>query len=167
PLEAQGKFLRVLEGAEVVRLGTANPIRVDVRVVAASSIDLAQRIREGRFRLDLFHRLRVVEIVLPPLRHPGADVLLLARAFLDQECTGAGRGPLVLSEAAAELLQAYGWPGNVRELQNLCTRWALTVRGPEILTEHLPGHLREGAPAVAARGEAARRPPKSRGGISR
>jgi sigma-54 dependent transcriptional regulator, acetoin dehydrogenase operon transcriptional activator AcoR len=153
PLEVQGKFLRVLEGAEVVRLSSTIPVRVDVRVVAASSIDLTQRVREGHFRLDLFHRLGVVEIVLPPLRERGGDVLLLARAFLDREGTGAGRAPLVLSPPVAEHLVAYDWPGNVRELQNLCTRWGLTVHGPEITPDHLPRHIRAGVPMAPGRGE--------------
>jgi sigma-54 dependent transcriptional regulator, acetoin dehydrogenase operon transcriptional activator AcoR len=153
PMEVQGKFLRVLEGAEVVRLGSANPVRIDVRVVAASSIDLAQRVREGHFRLDLFHRLGVVEIVLPPLRDRSGDVLLLARAFLDREGRESGKAPLVLSPPVAEYLAAYDWPGNVRELQNLCTRWGLTVPGPEVTPDRLPRHIREGALAVPGRGE--------------
>jgi transcriptional regulator of acetoin/glycerol metabolism len=150
PLASQGKFLRVLEGAEVVRLGSAVPIRVDVRVVAASSVDLGQRVREGRFRLDLFHRLGVFEIVLPPLRERGDDVIRLAEAFLARECGGAERPTLRLSPAAADRLRLYDWPGNVRELENLCTRWSLTVRGQEVLPEHLPAHVRERALAAAA-----------------
>jgi sigma-54 dependent transcriptional regulator, acetoin dehydrogenase operon transcriptional activator AcoR len=144
PVELQGKFLRALEDGEVVRLGSARAVRVDARVVAASSVELAQRVREGRFRLDLYHRLGVVEIVLPPLRARGADVLLLARAFLERECTEAGRSPLAITPGVAECLLRYEWPGNVRELQNLCTRWALTVRGSEIEPEHVPRHLRAG-----------------------
>jgi transcriptional regulator of acetoin/glycerol metabolism len=150
PLESQGKFLRVLEGAEVLRLGSTAPIRVDVRVVAASSVDLGQRVREGRFRLDLFHRLAVFEIVLPPLRSRGDDVFRLAEAFLARECAGAGRPALALSPALVEALRGYEWPGNVRELQNLCTRWALTVRGGEVLPEHLPPHVRERVPGAGA-----------------
>jgi transcriptional regulator of acetoin/glycerol metabolism len=149
PLELQGKFLRVLEDGEVARLGSARPVRVDVRVVAASSVDLAQRVREGRFRLDLFHRLGVVEIVLPPLRDRGADVLRLAAAFLERECAGTGRAAPVLSAAAADCLIRYDWPGNIRELQNVCTRLVLTVPASEIQREHLPRHLREPAPSAA------------------
>jgi DNA-binding NtrC family response regulator len=152
-MEVQGKFLRVLEGAEVVRLGSASPVRLDVRVVAASSIDLAQRVREGQFRLDLFHRLGVVEIVLPPLRDRAGDVLLLAGTFLDREGHESGKAPLVLSPLVAEYLAAYDWPGNVRELQNLCTRWGLTVPGPEVTLDHLPPHIREGALAAPRWGE--------------
>jgi transcriptional regulator of acetoin/glycerol metabolism len=154
PLELQAKFLRVLEDGEVVRLGSARPVHVDVRVVAASSVDLAQRVREGRFRLDLFHRLGVVEIVLPPLRDRGDDVLRLATAFLAQECAGAGRAPLRISAAAAECLVRYDWPGNVRELQNLCTRLVLTVPASEFQREHLPRHIRQPASTTSGVAEA-------------
>jgi DNA-binding NtrC family response regulator len=112
-------------------------------------------VREGRFRLDLFHRLGVVEIVLPPLRDRGADVLRLAAAFLVQECAGAGRATPAISAAAAECLTRYDWPGNVRELQNLCTRLVLTVPASEIQREHLPRHIREPAPASGADGPGA------------
>jgi transcriptional regulator with PAS, ATPase and Fis domain len=149
PLELQAKFLRILEDGEVMRLGDARPVRVDVRVVAASSVELGQRVREGRFRLDLFHRLGVVEIVLPPLRERGPDVLLLARAFLEQECAGAGRPRLGLSAAAADCLTRYDWPGNVRELQNLCSRLVLTVSAPEIQRDHLPTHIRDRVAAAS------------------
>ena len=154
PLELQAKFLRILEDGEVVRLGSARPVHVDVRVVAASSVDLGQRVREGRFRLDLFHRLGVVEIVLPPLRDRGDDVLRLATAFLEQECAGAGRAPLGISATAAECLVRYDWPGNVRELQNLCTRLVLTVPAPEFRREHLPRHIREAASTGSGAAEA-------------
>lgn len=146
PMELQVKFLRVLEGGEVVRLGSATPVPVDVRVVAACSEDLRQRVRHGTFRLDLFYRLSVIEIVLPPLRERGDDVLRLASAFIERECVGLGKGVLAISQGAAERLRAYPWPGNIRELRNLCTQWALTLVGGEILVEHLPQHIREPEP---------------------
>ena len=159
PFELQGKFLRVLEGGEVVRLGSAAPVRVDVRVVAASNVDLRKRVDEGSFRLDLFHRLAVVEIVLPPLRERREDVRLLAETFLGQEASEAERSPLSLRPEVAAILEAYHWPGNVRELRNLCARWAVTVQGPEVRLEDVPRHVRE---ASVARASA---PPADRGGL--
>jgi transcriptional regulator with PAS, ATPase and Fis domain len=153
PLELQGKFLRVLDGGEIVRLGTAAPVAVDVRVVAASSVDLRRRVEEGTFRLDLFHRLGVVEIFLPPLRERREDILVLAETFLKQEASEAGRRPLALVPEVAARLEAYAWPGNVRELRNLCARWMVTVEGREVRPEDLPRHVRE---AVEGRPPAAR-----------
>ena len=130
PLELQAKFLRVLEDGEVVRLGSARPVHVDVRVVAASSVDLGQRVREGRFRLDLFHRLGVVEIVLPPLRDRGDDMLRLATAFLDQECAGAGRAPLGISTAAAECLVRTTGRGTSGSCRTSARAWCSPCRRP-------------------------------------
>lgn len=152
PRELQGKFLRVLEGGEVVRIGSVNPVPVDVRIVAACNVDLRRRVEEGAFRLDLFYRLSVIEIILPPLRERPADVLLLAAAFLKQECAAAGRAPLAVSSAVAEDLKRYGWPGNARELRNLCTWWAMTVTGPEIRPEHLPRQIGDASRPGAAGG---------------
>ena len=103
------------------------------------------RVEQGLFRLDLFHRLSVVEIVMPPLRERQGDIPLLTTVFLDRECAGLGREPLALSREAADLLAAFDWPGNIRELQNLCARWAITVAGREIRSEDLPAHIRGGA----------------------
>jgi transcriptional regulator of acetoin/glycerol metabolism len=149
PLEAQAKLLRVLETSEVVRLGSAKRIALDVAIMAASGPDLRKRVEEGVFRLDLFHRLSVVEIVMPPLRQRQGDVLLLASVFLARECADLGREPLGLSREAAQRLAAYHWPGNVRELQNLCARWAMIVSGSEILADHVPAHVHGGAAASA------------------
>jgi transcriptional regulator with PAS, ATPase and Fis domain len=145
PMEVQVKLLRVIETSEVVRLGCTNPIGLNVAIMAASGPDARRRVEEGLFRLDLFHRLSVVEIVMPPLRERRGDVSLLAAAFLDRECAESGREPLVLSREAADHLAAYGWPGNVRELQNLCARWAITVAGGEVRSEDVPAHVRGGA----------------------
>jgi sigma-54 dependent transcriptional regulator, acetoin dehydrogenase operon transcriptional activator AcoR len=143
PLELQSKFLRILDGGEVVRLGTATPVAIDVRVVTASNVDLRGRVEEGTFRLDLFHRLGVVEIFLPPLRERREDILVLAEAFLKQEASEAGRRPLTLAPEVAAWLEAYQWPGNVRELRNLCARWVVTVEGREVRPEDVPRHVRE------------------------
>ena len=146
PMELQPKFLRALEGGEVVRLGSATPVSVDVRIVAACSVDLRRSVQEGTFRLDLYHRLSVIEIFLPPLRERGDDILLLAAAFIEQACAEVGKEALAVSPEVADCLRAYSWPGNIRELRNVCTRWALTVEGAEILLQHVAGHIREAVP---------------------
>ena len=145
PLDLQAKFLRVLENGELMRLGSTSPVYVDVRLIAAGSPELPHKVERGEFRLDLYHRLSVIEINLPPLRARGKDVLKLAAAFLNEASLEAGRGVPQISEAAARCLMAYRWPGNIRELRNLCARWVLTVEGTEILPEHLPPYVRAAA----------------------
>lgn len=148
PMELQGKFLRVFEAGEVVRLGSATPVPIDVRIVAAGNVDLRQRVQAGIFRLDLFHRLSVIEIFLPPLRERGDDILILAAAFLERECAEAGKSPLAISPEVADRLRVYSWPGNIRELRNLCAHWTLTVEGPTIHLEHVARYIREPIPDV-------------------
>lgn len=143
PLEVQAKLLRVIETSEIVRLGSASATRLDIAIMAASGPDLRQRVDEGAFRLDLFHRLSVVEIVMPPLRNRPQDIPLLAASFLQKECDELGRKPLALSKAVTERLVHYSWPGNVRELQNLCARWAITVGSDVVGFEDVPGHVAE------------------------
>ena len=142
PMEAQAKLLRVIETSAVVRLGSTKPIGLDVAIMAASGPDARRRVEEGILRLDLFHRLSVVEIVMPPLRERRGDILLLTTVFLDRECAELRREPLALSSEAADLLAAFDWPGNIRELQNLCARWAITVVGREICSVDIPAHIR-------------------------
>ncbi len=155
PLELQTKFLRVLEDGVVERLGGAGGVSVDGRVIAACNVDLRCRVEEGTFRLDLFHRLGVVEIFLPALRERPEDVLLLTTAFLEEECAAAGREPLAIAPEVADYLRAYRWPGNVRELRNVCARWALTIEGPEVCADDVPRHLRESASCPPADAETA------------
>ncbi|MFH0343239.1 MAG: sigma-54-dependent Fis family transcriptional regulator [Chromatiales bacterium] len=145
PLDFQAKFLRVLEEGELMRLGSTNPVYVDVRLIAAASPELPRRVEKGEFRLDLYHRLSVIEITLPPLRARGEDVLRLAAAFLNAASLEARREVPRLSPTTARCLMAYLWPGNIRELRNLCARWVLTVEGSEILPEHLPPYIRSAA----------------------
>ncbi len=123
--EAQAKLLRVLASGEVERVGGARPIRVDVRVICATNRDLTEEIREGAFREDLYHRVAVIPIVVPPLRERGRDVLLLATRFLQQFSAGYRESPPVLEPEAQSRLLAYTWPGNVRELRNLAERIAI------------------------------------------
>ncbi len=115
PLEAQGKLLRLLQEGEVRRIGENLPRRIDVRVVAATHRDLERMVQTGEFRRDLYYRLRVGRVRLPPLRERGEDVLLLARAFLAE----LGQPPPRLTRAARRRLLEYSWPGNVRELKNV------------------------------------------------
>ena len=115
PLDAQGKLLRLLQEGEVRRLGESLPRKIDVRVVAATHRDLAAMAEKGEFRMDLYYRLRVGRVELPPLRDRGEDVLLLAKAFLG----ALGRPEPRLSQAAKRRILDYHWPGNVRELKNV------------------------------------------------
>ena len=119
PMDLQTKLLRVLQEREVQRLGSSEIIKVDIRVVAATNCDLARRIEEGRFREDLFYRLNVVPIEMPPLRRRCEDVPLLATHFVDRVCRTEGIPPKVLMRETLERLCDYAWPGNVRQLENM------------------------------------------------
>jgi transcriptional regulator with PAS, ATPase and Fis domain len=137
PLTAQAKLLRVLQEREFVRLGGTRALKVNVRVIAATNQALRRAVAQGRFRKDLYYRINVFEISIPPLRERGPDVLLLARHFL-AEFAGTNGGPAVeLTTHAQDALLAYHWPGNVRELRNVLERAAIVCEGPVIDTEHL------------------------------
>ncbi|MGE5276277.1 MAG: sigma 54-interacting transcriptional regulator [Acidobacteriota bacterium] len=139
----QAKLLRALQDREIRRLGENRSRRVDVRVVSATSRDLARDVEAGRFREDLYYRLNVAVIALPPLRDRGRDVLLLARHFLEAFGRGGGARPPRLSPEAALALSAHGWPGNVRELQNAMAQGAaLADPGGVVGLEHLPEAVR-------------------------
>ena len=128
-LEAQAKLLRAVETGEVERLGGTRSSSVDVRFIAATHRDLPAAIESGTFRQDLYFRLNVLPIHVPPLREHAADVVPLARYFLEACCRAEERTPPALSESAAALLTEYAWPGNVRELRNLMERAAVLVAG--------------------------------------
>jgi transcriptional regulator with GAF, ATPase, and Fis domain len=147
PLELQAKLLRVLETKEVERLGGSVPVPVDVRILAATHQDLARAVKEGRFRQDLFFRLNVLPLHVPPLRERPEDLLPLARAFA-AELAGP-HVPLELAPGAEAALRAYAWPGNVRELRNLIERLnLLRGDGPLVLgPEAVAGPLAPAAPA--------------------
>ena len=130
-------FLRVLEGHPFERVGGQSPIKVDVRVVAATNRDLQSMVAEGKFRQDLFYRLHVVEILVPPLRQRGADILLLAEHFLAQFNAQMGRRIERISDAARTKLLDYRWPGNIRELRNVIERAVVLNSGDSIEAEHL------------------------------
>ncbi len=146
PASMQAKVLRVLQEGELERVGGAQTLKVDVRVVAATNTDLAAEVKAGRFREDLFYRLAVVPIHVPPLRERREDVPELAARFLAEACERNGRRPMRLSRDALAGLQAHDWPGNVRELRNLVERLAILSDGPEISADDvaavLPGARR-------------------------
>jgi two-component system nitrogen regulation response regulator GlnG len=155
PLPLQAKLLRVLENREIVRLGSNEPIRIDVRVLGATHCDLAARVREGKFREDLFYRLVGLTIQLPPLRERKDDIELLARTFLARMFAGSSNRP-VLHPLALERLRNHSWPGNVRQLQKVLCRAAGVYRGGEILPEDIdfgelnrPGEASPGQPSAA------------------
>ncbi len=131
-LAGQAKLLRVLEDKVVVKVGGSTPIQTDVRVIAATNQDLIKLVREKRFREDLYFRLNVVTLNLPPLRERGNDVAILANYYLEQFGHQIGRPPPVLSEAARSRLLIHNWPGNVRELRNLMERVAYLTVGETI-----------------------------------
>jgi DNA-binding NtrC family response regulator/tetratricopeptide (TPR) repeat protein len=132
PLTLQGKLLTVLEDRAVRRLGSTAAERVDVAVVAATSIDLRRAVSDGRFREDLYHRLAVLALEMPPLRTRGPDILILAEHFLARACADYGLSPRALTPGARAALVAHPWPGNVRELANAMERVALFLDGDEI-----------------------------------
>jgi transcriptional regulator with GAF, ATPase, and Fis domain len=125
PLSMQAKLLRVLEEGEVERIGGDKPIAVDVRVVVATHRDLESRVREEKFRQDLFHRVYVFPLVLPPLRERRDDILTLVEHFAAQVSAQNGWKPVPFAAEAMEALQSYSWPGNVRELRNVVERLML------------------------------------------
>jgi sigma-54 dependent transcriptional regulator, acetoin dehydrogenase operon transcriptional activator AcoR len=155
PPQAQAALLRVLQEREVVRLGGSSPRRIDTRVIAASNASLADAVRTGRFRADLYYRLNVLPIAIPPLRERREDVPLLARAFLREAEAEVGRSGLSFSDEAIASLEAHPWPGNIRELRNIVLRCAATAATSVIGPADLPPEVR--ATHVAPRGPAAGR----------
>jgi two-component system nitrogen regulation response regulator GlnG len=141
PLELQAKLLRVLQEREIDRVGGTRPLPVDVRIVAATNADLARSVEEGRFRRDLYYRLAVVPIRLPPLREREGDVVLLARHFVAKYGEQLKGRPLALAKDAEPILLSHAWPGNVRELQNVVQRALLKLAGPRITSKDLIGLL--------------------------
>jgi two-component system, NtrC family, nitrogen regulation response regulator GlnG len=137
----QTRLLRVLAEGEFFRVGGQVPIHVDVRVIAATHQQLAKRVEEGRFREDLYHRLNVMRIEVPPLRQRREDIVELARFYLDLAANELGVATKSLSEGAATHFLTYDWPGNVRELVNLCRRLTVTAAGREIVVQDLPPEL--------------------------
>jgi len=149
PLDMQPKLLEALEEKAFERVGGTTVIQSDFRLIAATNQNLETLIEKNRFRADLYYRLNVIPIQIPPLRERTADIPLLARHILDQLTQESARPPVTLSDEAEPLLNAYHWPGNVRELVNAMERILLTLEGRTILAQHLPLHL-QGTPKAAA-----------------
>ncbi len=137
PLALQAKILRALEEKRFERVGGTQSLHVDVRVVAATNRNLRQRVAERQFREDLYFRLSVFPIHVPPLRERSEDVLILARHFVEKFCRDLNKKPLAVAPAALDDLRAYPWPGNVRELQNCIERAVILCDGDTIHARHL------------------------------
>ena len=142
-LALQAKLLRALQEREIERVGESRPFKFDIRVVAATNIDLRRLVKEGSFREDLFYRLNVVPIVLPPLRQRREDVALLAQHFVQKSCKSNGLELRVLPQSTLRLLMDYPWPGNIRQLENAIEHAvAMSGRSEEILPGSLPEDVR-------------------------
>jgi DNA-binding NtrC family response regulator len=137
-LDVQAKLLRALQEHEIERVGGARPIQLDLRVICATNRSLPEMVKEGRFREDLYYRLNVVPIQVPPLRDRREDIRELAHHFLSRSAVQMGRIPQTVSDGAAQLLETYGWPGNIRELQNLLERMAVLCESQIIEESDLP-----------------------------
>jgi DNA-binding NtrC family response regulator len=142
PLETQAKLLRVLQDREFMRLGGTEIIRVDVRIVAATNIDLRRAVEEGRFREDLYYRLNVIAIQLPPLRHRKEDVPALVQHFADKYAKENDKPVAGVTPEALQALMDYDWPGNVRELENVIERGVVLTTSPRIGRDLIPDHVR-------------------------
>jgi transcriptional regulator with PAS, ATPase and Fis domain len=138
PLDQQGSLLRAIQEKAVVRIGGDRLIKVDVRIIAATNQDLLGLVEQGRFRRDLYYRLNVIQITVPPLRERRQDIELLFRYFLDDMAAEAGTSVKGLDPEVTRCLIRYNWPGNIRELQNVVERLVLIARDGQIVPEHLP-----------------------------
>ncbi len=142
----QVKLLRVLQEREIIPVGGVKPIKVDVRLIAATNSDLERQVKEGNFRADLFYRLNVIPVHIPPLRERRDDIPLLVDHFLKIYCKATGKPLKTISPEAFEVLMRYDWPGNVRELENVLERAIVLQEGHVIKPEDLPEKLRSTSP---------------------
>lgn len=152
PAELQTRLLRVLADGEFYRVGGHTPVKVDVRIIAATHQNLEQLVKEGRFREDLYHRLNVIRIHIPPLRERREDIPLLLRFFLDRAAQELSVEPKVIRTEVANYLAQVDWPGNVRQLENLCRWLTVMAASREVHLDDLPPELVESAPAAAGLG---------------
>ena len=143
PLETQPKLLRVIQEREFMRLGGVETIKVDVRIIAATNIDLRRMMEDGGFREDLYYRLHVITIQLPSLRERKDDIPLLVQHFLQKYGEENGKPALELAPEALDVLMEYQWPGNVRELENVIERATVLTLGPRIGVDMIPEHVRQ------------------------
>jgi sigma-54 dependent transcriptional regulator len=154
PLATQVKLLRVLQEREIVRLGSRQPTAIDVRVVAATNVNLREAVAAGRFREDLYYRLNVAQVRLPALRERPADVLPLAEHFLKQHCGRMGIELASLTDEASRALRSYPWPGNIRELENVVHHALLVCHGGQIAVSDLNLVSHQPAPSASSAGGA-------------
>lgn len=145
PLATQARLLRVLESGEFMKVGSSDVQRTDIRVVAATNVDLEEAVKEGKFRQDLFYRLNTVTIELPPLRDRGNDIGLLFRKFAGDFADKYQMPPIRLDEDALQMLELYSWPGNIRQLRNLVERLSVIAEDRTISREVLEANLPENA----------------------
>ncbi|MDX1812004.1 MAG: nitrogen regulation protein NR(I) [Gammaproteobacteria bacterium] len=143
PADLQTRLLRVIATGEFYRVGGHDPIKVDVRIIAATHQNLEKLVKEGKFREDLFHRLNVIRIQLPPLRERQEDVPLLLQHFLQQAAKELSVEPKTLNPEAEKFLSQLSWPGNVRQIENICRWLTVMAPGPEVHVEDLPPELKE------------------------
>jgi two-component system response regulator PilR (NtrC family) len=152
PLDTQAKLLRVIQEREFMRLGGVDVIKVDVRILAATNVSLKEMTAQGRFREDLFYRLNVIMVELPPLRDRKEDIPLLVQHFLEKFTDEGRKGPLILTPAAMDRLMSYDWPGNVRELENVIERAVVLCPdreiGPDLIPDHVSANPLVGTPEV-------------------
>jgi two-component system response regulator PilR (NtrC family) len=142
PLETQAKLLRVIQERDFMRLGGMETIKVDVRIIAATNCDLREMVSDGSFREDLYYRLHVISIYLPPLRERKDDIPLLAQHFLEKYTRENNKPGLELTGDALDLLMDYDWPGNIRELENVIERAVVLTSGNRIDADLIPEHVR-------------------------
>lgn len=138
PMSLQVKLLRAIQERKFERVGGTKTISVNIRILAATNVNLEEAVRNGRFREDLYYRLNVIPIHVPPLRERTGDIPLLIEHFLKKFCELKRHAPLDISDKAMEYLMAYSWPGNVRELENIMERLVILADGPTITVEDLP-----------------------------
>ncbi len=155
PLSTQVRLLRVLETGEFIRVGSSKVLKSDVRIIAATNIEIPQAIRSGKFREDLYYRLNTVPIIIPPLRDRGNDILLLFRKFASDFAENYRMPPVVLNDEARQLMLKYEWPGNVRQLKNITEQLSIIEKDrlitPETLLQYLPEYSSSRLPAIINR----------------
>ena len=149
-ISMQAKILRALQEREIMRVGGTKPIKVDVRVIAATNRDLETMVKDGRFREDLYYRLNIIPIVIPPLRNRRDDIPALVDFFIAKHVAGSHRPIRGLTPGARNLIMSYSWPGNVRQLESAIERAILLCEGNEIEVEDLPVEIRQEGTSAAA-----------------
>jgi two-component system response regulator AtoC len=145
PMHLQTKLLRVLQEQEVEKVGSTKPVKLDVRVISATNINLEEEVKKGNFREDLFYRLNVIPIVIPPLRSRVEDILPLTKHFIEKCCKEMKRPVMTVSKEVLQTMELYLWPGNVRELENVVERVVALTDGNSITLQDLPANIREQA----------------------